>query len=255
MDSSLSLDKLLQPIGLERFLKEYKDKKHFVIKSKENIFANHFSWEELDNYLNQYNIQQWDRTPQLQVVLPNGTKWCKKKSVAKKTREDLLKLWRDGSSFIITLSEFLNKTMWNQTREFEKHYGIGQANIYCSNQKDAKCFPIHADSTDNFLFHVSGKIRWYIYEDFASRDTKKEQNKRLRADKFAPKLLEVLELDDGDLLYIPAKQYHKVDTLSPRISISFHFREPYDGWKPHSETGARNKWYNWEPGEIYGTTK
>ena len=97
--------------------------------------------------------------------------------------------------------------------------------------------------------------RWYIYEDFASRDTKKEQNKRLRADKFAPKLLEVLELDDGDLLYIPAKQYHKVDTLSPRISISFHFREPYDGWKPHSETGARNKWYNWEPGEIYGTTK
>ena len=30
--------------------------------------------------------------------------------------------------------------------------------------KDAHCFPIHADSTDNFLFHVSGKIRWYIYK-------------------------------------------------------------------------------------------
>jgi hypothetical protein len=119
MDSSLSLDKLLQPIGLKRFLEEYKDKKHFVIKSKENIFANHFSWEELDNYLNQYNIQSWDRTPQLQVVLPNGNKWCKKKSPEKKTREELLKLWRDGSSFIITLSEFLNKTMWNQTREFD----------------------------------------------------------------------------------------------------------------------------------------
>lgn len=181
MDSSLSLDKLLQPIGLKRFLEEYKDKKHFVIKSKENIFANHFSWEELDNYLNQYNIQSWDRTPQLQVVLPNGNKWCKKKSPEKKTREELLKLWRDGSSFIITLSEFLNKTMWNQTREFEKHYGIGQANIYCSNQKDAKCFPIHADSTDNFLFHVSGKIRWYIYKDFAPKD---KENERLRPNKY-----------------------------------------------------------------------
>ena len=43
MDSSIPLDKLLQPIGLERFYAEYKGKKHFVIKSKENIFANHFS--------------------------------------------------------------------------------------------------------------------------------------------------------------------------------------------------------------------
>ena len=246
MDSSLSLDKLLHPIGLERFLKEYKGKKHFVIKSEENIFKNHFSWEELDNYLNQYKIQSWDRTPQLQVVMPDGSRWCKKKSPDKKSREELLRLWRDGSSFIITLSEFLNKTMWNQTREFEKHYGIGQANIYCSNQKDAKCFPIHADSTDNFLFHVSGKIRWYMYEEFA------EEDKRMRPKSHTPKLKEIIELDDGDLLYIPTRQYHKVDTLSPRISISFHFQEPYGGIKSHSETGKRNKWYNWEPGEIYG---
>ena len=244
MDSSIPLDKLLQPIGLERFYAEYKGKKHFVIKSKENIFANHFSWEELDNYLNQYNIQAWDRTPQLQVVLPDGNKWCKKKSKEKKSREELLELWRGGSSFIVTLSEFLNKTLWNQTREFEKHYGIGQTNIYCSNQKDAKCFPIHADSTDNFLFHISGKVRWYMYEDFAHED------KDMRPKKHTPKLKEILELDDGDLLYIPTRQYHKVDTLSPRISISFHFREASACGCPFGD--RRNKWYNWEPGEIYG---
>ena len=243
---SLDLDTLLQPIGLERFLKEYKGKKHFVIKSKDNIFSEHFSWKEFDNYLNQYEIGHWDRMPQLQVVMPDGTKWCKKKSPHKRTRDELLKLWRDGSSFIITISEFLNKTMWNQTREFEKHYGIGQANIYCSNQKDAKCFPIHADSTDNFLFHVSGKIRWYMYEDFALED------KQMRPKSYTPKLLETIELDDGDLLYIPTRQYHKVDTLSPRISISFHFREPHSSG-PHGD--RRRKWLDWEPGEIYGTTK
>lgn len=88
MDSSLSLDKLLQPIGLKRFLEEYKDKKHFVIKSKENIFANHFSWEELDNYLNQYNIQSWDRTPQLQVVLRNGSNGVRKNHQKRKLEKN-----------------------------------------------------------------------------------------------------------------------------------------------------------------------
>ena len=68
--------------------------------------------------------------------------------------------------------------------------------------------------------------------------------------------METVDLDDGDLLYIPRKQYHKVDTLSPRISISYHFREPYEGNKSHSETGARSNWYNWKPEDIYnGTTE
>tara|TARA_R110002153_G_scaffold196733_2_gene350131 strand:- start:453 stop:1202 length:750 start_codon:yes stop_codon:yes gene_type:complete len=248
--SVLSLDKLLSPIGIKRFMEEYKGKKHFIIKSKDNIFKDHFTWEEFENYLNQYNIQAWDRTPQLQIVLPNGRKWCKKKSPEKKTREQILKLWRTGSSFIITLSEFLNETMWKQTQEFEKFYGIGCANIYCSNNKEAKTFNIHADSTDNFLFHVSGKIRWYIYNEFAPEGQHDPRNHN----DFT--IMETVDLDDGDLLYIPRKQYHKVDTLSPRISISYHFREPYDGWKSHSETGSRSNWYNWKPEDIYnGTTE
>ena len=137
----IPFEELIAPVGMDNFYSKYKGKRHFYIKSNKPKFENHFSWEELDNYLNQMEINGvWDRTPQLQVVLPNGSKWCKKKSPEKKTREELLKLWRDGSSFIITLSEFLNKTMWNQTREFEKYYGIGQANIYCSKKKMPSVF-------------------------------------------------------------------------------------------------------------------
>ena len=121
----------------------------------------------MQNYLNQIKIGQWDRTPQLQVVLPDGNKWCKKKSEERYSREQILDYWNQGCSFILTISEFLNGNMWRQCQHFEKVYGIGQANIYCSKRKDAHCFPIHADSTDNFLFHVSGKIRWYIYKEFS----------------------------------------------------------------------------------------
>ena len=229
---SIPFEELIKPVGMENFLTKYKGKRHFVIKSDKPKFNKHFSWEEFDNYLNQVNIGEWDRTPQLQVVLPNNGKWCKKKSPEKKSREEIYKLWKSGSSFILTISEFLNKTLWKQCQEFEKFYGIGQANIYCSNQKDAMCFPIHADSTDNFLFHVSGKIRWYMYKEFS------ENNQHFRPQDAT--LEEVFELDEGDLLYIPRGKYHRVDTLSPRISISFHFREPpaYSG---------RRDWYDWKP--------
>ena len=126
---------------------EFKGKKHFIIKSKDNIFKDYFSWKEFDNYLNQINIGGWDRTPQLQIVLPDGNKWCKKKSKEKYSREQILDFWNRGSSFILTLSEFLNETMWKQCQEFEKVYGIGQANIYCSKRKDAHCFPIPVSYT------------------------------------------------------------------------------------------------------------
>ena len=165
--------------------------------------------------------------------MPDGNKWCKKKSKEKYSREQIYDFWNQGCSFILTLSEFLNETMWKQCQEFEKHYGIGQANIYCSSQKDAKCFPIHADSTDNFLFHVRGNIRWYIYKEFADKGNYRPDDATLE---------EVVDLSDGDLLYIPKGKYHKVDTLSPRISISFHFQEATPG-KPY----RRKEWYDWKP--------
>ena len=70
--------------------------------------------------------------------------------------------------------------------------------------------------TDNFLFHVSGKIRWYMYNEFS------KDNGHYRPQDAT--LEEVFDLDEGDLLYIPKGKYHRVDTLSPRISISFHFQ-------------------------------
>lgn len=228
----MKFEELIRAVGVDNFYEKYKGKRHFVIKSKTPRFKNYFSWHEFDNYLNQINIGQWDRTPQLQIVTDEG-RWCKKKSPEKKSREEIYKLWKEGHSFILTISEFLNETMWNQCKEFEKHYGVGQANIYCSSRKDAKCFSIHADSTDNFLFHVRGKQRWYIYNEFYHKDMPYRPE--------STTLKETFVLSEGDLLYIPKGQYHRVETLSPRISISFHFQERGD--KPY----VRNDWYDWKP--------
>ena len=229
---SIPFEQLL-PMSVERFYDEYKHKKFFIAKSDKPIFKDHFSWVELDRYLNGHGLNGWFRMPQCQIITPDG-KYCHKKVKKKLNREEIFKLWNDGNSFIFTLSEFLNKTLWQQCVEFEKYYGIGQANIYCSNTKDARCFPIHADSTDNYLFHVRGKIRWYIYNEFEF-DCPKEK----------ATVGTTVDLNEGDMLYLPRKLYHRVDTLSPRISISFHFTER--GPKPYK----RAEWLDWL-GEING---
>jgi ribosomal protein L16 Arg81 hydroxylase len=54
-------------------------------------------------------------------------------------------------------------------------------------------------------------------------------------------LRESFVLSPGDLLYIPKGMYHNTETLSPRISISFHFHEP-DGF--HKK---REEWLDWRP--------
>ena len=241
----MTIEELLQPIGKERFFDEFKDKKILVIKSKKNIFKDHFSWIEFDRYLQGIRMGGHDRVPQLQVVLPQGGKWCKKKDKKQYTKAEIYDMWKSGCSFILTLSEFLNKTMWEQCREFERYYGVGQANIYCSSQANAKTFPIHADSTDNFLFHVSGKIRWHIYKEWApvsKKDKIASRTDNLTIDK-------EFDLDDGDLLYIPRHLYHRVTTLSPRISISFHFNELGESHKRYN----RDPWLNWIPQGIYGS--
>ena len=83
--------------------------------------------------MNSYGLNGHQRMPQCQIV--GDKKYCHKKAEKKLTKEQIYEHWKNGDSFILTLCEFLNKTMWQQCVEFEKHFGRGQANIYCSSQK------------------------------------------------------------------------------------------------------------------------
>lgn len=234
-----SFENLLKPIGgLETFEKKYRDKNKFIIKGNKGKFADHFSFNQLDNYLNQVwdDKDEKNRAKALQVIFPNGSRWCRKKSKIQYTRENLKTFWDNGCTFVIPIMQQLNRVMWNQVDEFEKYWGVGQANIYTSKKKDAYCFPIHADSTDNFLFHVDGKIRWHIY-----KETKMDLGKAY-PDESEVTLEDIVELDAGDLLYLPIGKFHKAEPLEARISISYHFNKGKPNKYPY-----RREWINWMP--------
>ena len=54
MDNSIDFEKLL-PMGVEKFEKHFRNKQWFVAKGKPERF-NHFSWEQLDEYLNSSDL-------------------------------------------------------------------------------------------------------------------------------------------------------------------------------------------------------
>ena len=231
----MKLEELLK-MPIEEFEKHQNH--WFVVKGNgEKRFKDYFSWKEADNYLNSYGLSGHDRFPQCQIIHDKG-KYCHRKAKHKWDKQKIFQSWKQGDSFVLSLSEFLNKQLWSQCEDFEEYYGRGQANIYMSSKKDARCFPTHADTTANFLFHVRGTIRWYIMNEY-EKDCKPED---ATVDK-------VIDLEEGDLLYLPPKLYHRVDTLGPRISISFHFHPP-------SEKGKiwREEWLDWI-GDINGSTK
>lgn len=219
--------------GNEVFEKEYKTKKHFYIKN-EFDFTDHFSWKDFNTYLQGYNTDyKVSRVNHLQVVTPDGRRWCHQKPTqqgfkGKFTTHYLKKLWANGSSFVLPIFESWNETMWEQCREFERHYGRGTANIYCSNKEEAYCFGVHADSTDNFIFHVDGEVEWEMYNEFGYECNPKEAT-----------IKETVTLGPGSVLYIPDRQYHRPKTLSRRMIISYHFALAHN---PKYDRGPYYKW-------------
>jgi ribosomal protein L16 Arg81 hydroxylase len=237
----ITLENILEPVGVANFFKNYWGKKHLIIRR--NKFKDLFTWNDFNNYLNRY-----PHVKGLQIIdyrKEGDGRWCLDKVRNNKLQEILLskkemyKQWTEQDrTFVIPFVEYEKKTLVDICFEFEKYFGYGQANVYASPKANSKSFPAHADGTENFLFHTEGKTKWTVYKEFAPAKPNE--------------IAEEFILEPGDLLYIPQYQYHKVDTIGPRILISIHFKN-----KPNQTlekfkvtTNKQNKrpvWINWQP--------
>ena len=237
----ITLENILEPVGVNNFFKTYWGKKHLVIRR--NKFKDLFTWDDFSHCLNQYPYLKG-----LQIIdykKEGDGRWCLDKVRSGKmkeiflSKEEIYKQWKNKNrTFVMPFAEYQNKKLVDICFEFERYFGHGQANVYASPTANSKSFPAHADSTENFLFHTEGKTKWTIYKEFTPDKPK------TIADEFI--------LDAGDLLYIPSYQYHKVDTIGPRILISIHFKnkknQQLDKFKiTNIKDNNRSKWYDWTP--------
>jgi len=237
----ITLEEILDPIDPKTFFTEYWGKKHLVIRR--NKFKNLFTWNDFNEYMNRYPVMKG-----LQILdyrKEGDGRWCLDKvqkgqlKLPMLKKKDIFHIWNNvGKSFVLPFSEYQKKDLVDILFQFERYFGHGQANVYVSPKKGSKSFPAHADQTENFLFHTEGQVKWTIYKEFSPGKPKE--------------ILEEFILEAGDLLYIPQYQYHKVDTIGPRILISVHFpnkpKQSLDNFTITSvDQSNRDKWYNWKP--------
>ena len=239
MNDKITLEDILSPISVKKFFNEYWGKKHLVLRRDK--FKDLFTFKHLNNYINRFPDVKY-----LNVIDYDGygTKWTWDKF---KLRDDnqpnlnkagIVDLWKKGKTIIVPLCEYENEKLVEICFELEKYFSYGQSNIYCSPCAGSKSFDIHADSTDNFLFHQYGKVKWTIYNEWG---------KSPRPKKFT--IQDEFILSAGDLLYIPAGQYHHVETIGPRILASIHFpnkpNQTLDNFKITSNKDSnRTEWFD-----------
>ena len=230
----VKIEDILDPISVKNFFQNYWQKKHLIIRR--NKFKNLFDFSMLDKYLNRY---PYVKSLQILDYDDNDTRWCLDKHKELKQpmlkKEEVYDLWRKGKSFVIPFAEYENKPLVDICFELEKYFAHGQANIYASPKAGSKSFPPHKDSTENFLFHTEGRVKWTLYKDFDNKE-----------------ILDEFYLEAGDLLYIPIGMWHKVDAPGPRILISIHFANKKDqSLKKFNisspKDSKRRRWYNWLP--------
>ena len=239
----ITLENILEPVGVANFFKNYWGKKHLVIRR--NKFKDLFTWNDFNNCLNKYPYLKG-----LQIIdykKEGDGRWCLDKVRNGKlkepfvSKEEIYKQWTNkNKTFVIPFAEYEKKELVDVCFEFEKYFDYGQSNVYASPAANSKSFPAHADSTENFLFHTEGETKWAIYKEFAPITGE------------AKNIIDEFVLTPGDLLYIPSYQYHKVDTIGPRILISVHFKnkkeQSLDKFKITTiEQSARDKWYDFSP--------
>ena len=241
MNKQITLKEILDPIDPKVFWLKYWNKKHLVIRR--NKFKNLFTWHDFNRYLNQY--PHMNGLQILDYRKDGDGRWCLDKIKKKQlklpmlSKQKIYEMWAKwGKSFVLPFAEHQKKDLVDILFELEKYFEKGYCNVYCSPRANSKSFPAHSDQTENFLFHTEGKVKWTIYKEFAP-DKPKE-------------ILDEFVLEAGDLLYIPQYQYHKVDTVGPRILISVHFsNKPKQSLKQFRITSTkenkRNRWYDWKP--------
>ena len=231
---TLTWKDLIEPLTLEEFHKEYHRKKFCIIKGnafRKHFFGNIITWKQLSDYINNERAVSglqaiipgplWMQQGENSGIPPSKKLCMEKFNLHKKKRptwskkhyyekDYLHEIWEKNGSIILTKASILTPAISNIANAIETYFGgAADAHFYCSRAKDAKSFPKHRDTDDNFLVHAYGTVRWTVNNSL----------KNIEED------TSTFDLTVGDLLYIPSKTDHSAVAQSRRISISVPLME------------------------------
>lgn len=232
----MNLEWLLSPFDKQEFLDFYLEQQPLVI-SRNNP---HYFEKLLTLYDLNELMSHAENLGRLDVVLVNAGKKYQLSDYAKvetvgnvhiKSSLNISKalqlLIQDKATIVI--NQAINE--WLPLRTLAANYAqelntIPGANIFIA-PPNAECFGAHFDEHDLFILQIYGSKHWRIYENpiFLPLEPQNERN----FDFSGLKLLYEIDLQQGDILYLPRGFVHDV-TTTDRASVHISFGGQHLTW-------------------------
>jgi ribosomal protein L16 Arg81 hydroxylase len=205
--------------------------KPFVFKKLIASPSDFLSWTDVEKCLNApefYNFDIIDKETNDKIKIPEYKKaWVFNKLVQDK--KFITEKINQGHTLVINNYGFYSRHTHELLKLIESvFYTDAAMHVYCG-LEGSKSFTVHEDIPSNFIFQIEGTTAWKVYENRSSA---------IVASGYRPTAADVsnfkvgleVDLEPGDLLYIPARTYHVAQPDIKRLSISIpcwsKFNEP-----------------------------
>ena len=173
---------------------------------------NQFDIKFINRFVNQFidypkHERAWDPNPQPEVG-------------------QLMDIFAEGHTCIIEKFEYINQSKRDILFDLEERFNVhASMHVFCG-IGDTRSFNIHEDYANNLIIQVEGETHWEVYENRASHlipqldYTSVADNLGQGVD--PSKLTIAIDhvMQPGDILYIPARTYHRAFPKAKRLSLS-----------------------------------
>ncbi|MGB3181605.1 MAG: cupin domain-containing protein [Cyclobacteriaceae bacterium] len=219
---SHALQKILHPVTVDDFFNDFHEKEFFHVSRNYSEYYNEIlSVDELDEYLCRSDLP----ADIFKIAAKGKTLPLQAYSVESRNSQTPLadtgkcfSLFEDGASFVLQKCHMTFPNIKSLCKDLAAYFRFFvQANIYIT-PPSAQGFNVHPDFYDVFILQVSGSKVWKIHD----YPVKLPQMSNIGKDFTPGPLIKEIELQAGDMLYLPRGVLHAAkttDSYSTHITI------------------------------------
>lgn len=205
--NAYGLQQLIQPVEIDTFVREYKEKKALYIPGDQNRFGELFGWDDINHHLN------FGR-PSLEGVRLVYEKQSLANTELARVSEWLIK----GATLVINSVDQIDPIVAHFASVLS-----GDLNRHININSYASCpakqgFDTHYDRHDVFIVATEGEKSWHVFDPTYFYPLERQTFNKGDAPDASPYLECVMT--PGDVLYIPRGHWHYAIAVTPSVHLT-----------------------------------